>query len=293
MKSMTGYGFGEHRCKSGVTFSVEVSSVNKKNLEFRISLPKEALQLEPLVRQIASRRISRGFITVRINISADESFLKQSVKINEPLAKVYYNKIKYLQEKNDIPGTVDISDIVKLPGVVDDSFEGSEFMRNEECLDTAVNAAIDKLIEMREKEGSSLKKDILRRISTLETVAAKIMPLAEKIPLLQKEHLLKRLQESGLQINANDERVHRELVIFADRSDVTEELTRLRSHFKQFRGFMDKPDACGRSLDFLTQEIQREITTVGNKALQGEISPLVVEFKTELEKIREQIQNIE
>ncbi len=293
MKSMTGYGFGEHRCSSGVTFTVEVSSVNKKNLEFRISLPKEALQLEPLVRQIVSKKLSRGFIAVRINITADETFLKQSVKINEPLAKVYFSKLRKMQEKNEIPGTLDISEIMKLPGVVEDTFEGPDLVKNEECLAKAVNSAVDSLIGMRTKEGDSLRKDILQRIQALEKTAAKIRPLAEKIPLVQKEHLLKRLQDSGLQINADDERVHRELVIFADRSDVTEELTRLASHFKQFRGFMEKPEPCGRSLDFLTQEIQREITTVGNKALQCEISPLVVEFKTELEKIREQVQNIE
>ncbi|MFZ2653849.1 MAG: YicC/YloC family endoribonuclease [Victivallales bacterium] len=293
MKSMTGYGSAEHRCASGVTFSVEVFSVNKKNLEFRISLPKEALQLEPLIRQISAKKLSRGFVTVRVNISAEESFLRQSVKINDALANVYYNKIKNLQEKNDIPGSFGIAEVIKLPGVVEDTLEGSEFMKNEECLTEAVNAALDKLVEMRMKEGASLKKDILHRISSLESTAARIRPLAEKIPLVQKEQLLKRLQESGLQISSNDERVHRELVIFADRSDVTEELTRLKSHFKQFREFVDKTDPCGRSLDFLTQEIQREITTVGNKALQCEISPLVVEFKTELEKIREQIQNIE
>ncbi|HCE45075.1 MAG TPA: YicC family protein [Lentisphaeria bacterium] len=293
MKSMTGYGSSEHRCDSGVTFSVEIFSVNKKNLEFRISLPKEALQLEPFIRQIIAKKLSRGFITARLNITADESFLKQSVRMNEALAKVYYNKIRNMQEKTGIPGSMEISEIVKLPGVVEDSLEGSEFMKNEECLAEAVNAALDKLIEMRSKEGDSLKNDILQRLASLESTASKIRPLAEKIPAVQKEQLLRRLQESGLQISSNDERVHRELVIFADRSDVTEELTRLKSHFKQFREFMEKTDPCGRSMDFLTQEIQREITTVGNKALQCEISPLVVEFKTELEKIREQIQNIE
>ncbi len=293
MKSMTGYGFGEKRCKSGVTFTVEISSVNKKNLDFRISLPKEALQLEPIVRQICSKRLSRGFITARIEISADESFLKQTVKINDPLAKVYFNKIKSMQEKNDIPGTVQISDIIPLPGVVEDSFEGSEFMKNEDCMTAALNSAIDKLVEMRTKEGESLGKDMDKRITIIEGIAEKIRPLAEKIPQLQKEQLLKRLQDNGLDLSSNDERVHREIVIFADRSDVTEELTRLKSHFKQFRSFIAGTEPCGRSLDFLTQEIQREISTIGNKALHGEVSPLVVAFKTELEKIREQVQNIE
>ncbi|MCX6983894.1 MAG: YicC family protein [Lentisphaerae bacterium] len=282
MNSMTGYGFSEHRCSSGVTFSVEVFSVNKKNLELRVSLPKEALQLEPFVRQIASKRLSRGFITIRINIKAEESFLKDSVKINEPLAHIYLKKIRNMQERHDI-----------LPGVIEDDLESSEFMKSEEDLTLSVNAALDKLMEMRVREGESLKKDIENRISFLETIVAKVKPMAEKIPELQKEQLLKRLNESGLQIDSNDERLLRELVIFSDKSDVTEELTRLKSHFKQFREFMNKKEACGRSLDFLTQELQREITTVGNKALQSEITPLIVEFKTELEKIREQIQNIE
>jgi uncharacterized protein (TIGR00255 family) len=290
---MTGYGFSEHRCNSGVTFSVEVFSVNKKNLELRVSLPKEALQLEPFVRQIASKRLSRGFITIRINIKAEESFLKDSVKINEPLAHVYLKKIRNLQERHDIPGDIGIVDIIKLPGVIEDELESSEFMKSEEELRMSVNAALDKLMEMRSQEGESLKKDIEGRISLLESIVVKVMPMAEKIPGLQKEQLLKRLNESGLQIDSSDERLLRELIIFSDKSDVTEEITRLKSHFKQFREFMDKTEPCGRSLDFLTQELQREITTVGNKALQSEITPLIVEFKTELEKVREQIQNIE
>lgn len=290
---MTGYGFSEHRCNSGVTFSVEVFSVNKKNLELRVSLPKEALQLEPFVRQMASKRLSRGFITIRINIKAEESFLKDSVKINEALAHVYLKKIKSLQERHDIPGDMGIADIIRLPGVIEDDLESSEFIKNEEEFRVSVNAALDKLIEMRTQEGESLKKDIEGRISFLESIVAKLRPMAEKIPELQKEQLIKRLNESGLQIDSGDERLLRELVIFSDRSDVTEEFTRLKSHFKQFREFMNKTEPCGRSLDFLTQELQREITTVGNKALQSEITPLIVEFKTELEKIREQIQNIE
>lgn len=293
MNSMTGYGFSEHRCNSGVTFSVEVFSVNKKNLELRVSLPKEALQLEPFVRQIAAKRLARGFITIRINIKAEESFLRDSVKINEPLAHVYLKKIRNLQERHDIPGDIGITDIIRLPGVINDELESSEFMKNEEDLSVSVNAALDKLIEMRTREGESLKKDIENRISFLETLVAKVKPMAEKIPELQREQLLKRLNESGLQIDSGDERLLRELVIFSDKSDVTEEITRLKSHFKQFREFMGKSEPCGRSLDFLTQELQREITTVGNKALQSEITPLIVEFKTELEKIREQIQNIE
>ena len=290
---MTGYGFSEHRCNSGVTFSVEVFSVNKKNLELRVSLPKEALQLEPFIRQIASKRLSRGFITIRVNIKAEESFLKDSVKINEPLAHVYLKKIRNMQERHDIPGEIGIADIIRLPGVIEDDLESSEFMKSEEDLNVTVNAALDKLIEMRTREGESLKNDIENRISFLESIVVKVKPMAEKIPGLQKEQLLKRLNESGLQIDSGDERLLRELVIFSDKSDVTEEITRLKSHFKQFREFMDKAEPCGRSLDFLTQELQREITTVGNKALQSEITPLIVEFKTELEKIREQIQNIE
>ncbi|MFA6294468.1 MAG: YicC/YloC family endoribonuclease [Victivallales bacterium] len=293
MNSMTGYGFSEHRCDSGVTFSVEVFSVNKKNLELRVSLPKEALQLEPFVRQIASKRLSRGFITIRINIKAEESFLKDSVKINEPLAHVYLKKIRNLQERHDIPGEMGIADIIRLPGVIEDDLESSEFMKKEEDLGISVNAALDKLVEMRVREGESLKNDIESRISLLESIVAKVKPMADRIPELQKEQLLKRLNESGLQVDSGDERLLRELVIFSDKSDVTEEITRLKSHFKQFREFMGKAEPCGRSLDFLTQELQREITTVGNKALQSEITPLIVEFKTELEKIREQIQNIE
>ena len=267
--------------------------MNKKNLELRISLPREALQMEPFIRQMTSKRLSRGFITIRVGIKAEESYFKDSVKINEALAHIYMKRIKNLQERFDIPGNIMISDLINLPGVIEDDLESREFIKSEQELGVCLNSAIDNLMEMKVREGESLKKDVEARISKLEDIAARIEPLAVKIPGLQKEQLLKRLNDSGLKIDLNDERLLKELVIFSDRSDVTEEITRLMSHFRQFRDFMGKAESCGRSLEFLTQEIQREITTIGSKALQGEITPMVVEFKTELEKIREQIQNIE
>ena len=147
---------------------------------------------------------------------------------------------------------------------------------------------------MRTREGENLKRDILGRIGVMETLVDEIRPLAAQLPAIQKERLFKRLKEFDLSIEDTDERILREAVIYGDKLDVTEEITRLRSHFTNFRKLADEPDTpVGRSLDFMVQEIFRECNTLGNKAGSTEISPRVVMLKTELEKIREQVQNIE
>lgn len=294
MQSMTGFGRGESYCDSGISFCVEISTVNKKQLDIRVQLPRELVYYEAIIRSLVSRRLNRGSILIRMNMKIEDKFFQQTVSFNEDLAAFYLRKIEHLQERLDLPAKIEICNIINLPGVIENNVPDYDLPELEQTLTAAVDSALDRVIEMRQQEGASLKESLKKSLATIESIVGEIEPLSEKIPELQKARLLERLRESGLSIDSNDERVLRELVIFTDRSDVTEEITRLRSHFSQFNKFLaEKKYPVGRSLEFLVQEILREINTLGNKAVHGEVSPMVINFKTELEKMREQIQNVE
>lgn len=293
MKSMTGFGSAEASSESGLVFSLEISSVNKKQLEIRVLLPKEIMFYEIHVRQVVGRKISRGMVTVRLNVRFEGRALTETVRINEPVIMSYIRKIHKLRERMDIPEGLNLVELLKLPGAAETVYPELS-MEDEAMLEEIVEKAIDGLDGMRINEGEAIRADLLKRIGFMEAELAKLEPIAEKIPHMHRSMLLKRLQDSGLSVGSDDDRVMKEFVIYSDKSDISEELTRLKSHFVQFRCFLDKNHApVGRSLDFLVQEIFREINTIGNKALLAEVTPIIVSTKTEIEKIREQVQNIE
>lgn len=295
MKSMTGFGRAEAKNETeDIAFSVEISSVNRKQLEIRAGLPKEIISYEPLLRNIISEKISRGYISVSVNLELNHAALQKTMKLNESFAASIIKKCRYLQEHLDLPGRIEIRDIINIPGVIDMGTQDFNMPVLQETFTKALAGAVNELIKMRAEEGKRLSVDMLKRLSILSDLIDNIEPIAAHLPHRQKERLFQKLKEAELSVSADDERILRELVIFADRADVSEEITRLRSHLKQFHGFLETEDKpIGRSLDFVIQEISREITTLGNKAADQEISPSVVLFKTELEKIREQVQNIE
>lgn len=295
MKSMTGFGRGTASAVSvGLTFTVEISSINRKQSDIRVSLPPEMAGFEPMLRQLVNERISRGALGVRV-ISRAEGAAAAVVQLNSAVLQELIKETITLQRNLGLPEKVELRDFFVLPGVVENIVPDLDRPEIVEALTTAAVKAIEALQTMKNEEGNNLKADIAARLQTLRTTVDRVEPLVSAIPQMQKERLLQRLTESGLNIDLNDERVMRELVIFSDKSDVTEELTRLRSHFDQFDVYMRNGtnEPVGRSLDFLVQEIFRELTTLGNKAGTAEVSPLVVKMKTEVEKIREQIQNVE
>lgn len=291
MRSMTGFGNAECRSQAGVIVRVEIVSYNKKQLDIRPLLAKELMAFDPLARKIISSRVSRGSITVRADVSASEAAAEKQVKINSRLAATYVKQAQKLQHWLHLSGEINISEILTLPGVIEEF--SIEHLLDEQTFTTALNKALDEFIKMREIEGNELKKDIRQRCKTLQGILKKIEPLATEIPTYQQTRLTENIKAAGLDIDANDERILKEIVIFSDRYDVTEEITRLRSHFLQCQELLTKVEPVGRALEFLIQEIQREINTLGTKAATSKISPLVVDFKTELEKIREQVQNVE
>ena len=291
MKSMTGFGSALCSTKAGVDIRTDIASYNKKQLDIRIALPNGLAAYEMDVRKYIAENISRGAVTVKIEIQPGASSPPSFFEINRQLASAYMKSAENLRRKLDLNGEIDINEILKLPGVIqevhaEELVSGDDLMRG-------IKAALKKLLAMRSREGAAMKKDIKTRIKTVASLVDKIEPLSVEIPRLQKERLSANLNNAGLQVTPEDERVLKEIVIYSDRCDVSEEITRIRSHFGQFRELLERNAPVGRTMEFMIQELQREINTLGTKAAHSTISPLVIEFKTELEKIREQVQNVE
>ena len=294
MKSMTGFGRGERMSDDGVAFSVEIGTVNRKQLDIRVNLPAELSSQEAALRRLVGERVGRGSVSMKVAAALSDQRLGQAVKFNEALAGAYIEKARHLKERFALEGALSLADVLAMPGVVEDSQAHEVTPEMAAALEGAVGAALDDLDKSREAEGGFIKRDLLGRVETMEALLEAIAPLAAVLPEARKAALLKRLEKAELPTAVDDERLLQELVIFADRYDVSEETTRLRSHFGQCRQLLGADgDSVGRNLDFLTQELQREINTLGVKAADSEVTPLVVKFKTEVEKLREQVQNVE
>ena len=288
---MTGFGRGEALCESSrLRFRVEISSVNRKQLELKTSLPREMIPWEGEIRQKVGSRVSRGALQLRAEVLSEKgTLLVPELRI----CRENLQKIRQELAACQLPESA-LQSILLVPGVLEQLQNDLATEENKAALLLACDRAVDQLLFMRETEGAMLAKDFAARIDALETMLLSALPYTEKLPLLQKEKLLKKLEDSNLPLDVNDERILREIVIFTDKLDVTEEVTRLKSHFAHFRSFLaNKEEQLGRNMDFLTQEIFREINTFGNKATCPEVSPIVVRMKTEAEKIREQVQNVE
>lgn len=294
MKSMTGYGRGEAVSADGrFTFRVEVSSVNRKQFELKLNLPKEMLCLENGIRLFVASRISRGALSMRVE-AASNGVDDAVLRINMPNALALLKQLLELNQAAGIRQEPQAAELLAVPGILEQNAFDFCAPENEEQVRKACSDALDMLIRMRETEGENLRRDLVQKIRFLSDTVDKLQPLTADLPRQLKEKLLQKLQEAALGVDLNDERVLRELVIYSDRVDVSEEITRLRSHFAHFLSFLNHPDdSLGRNMDFLSQEIFRELNTLGNKGASVEVSPLVVQLKTEIEKVREQIQNIE
>jgi uncharacterized protein (TIGR00255 family) len=291
MKSMTGFGHGEASA-DGLVYRVEISSVNRKQVDIVVNLPRELIRLEAQVRERIGELISRGRVNVSINVSAVEGSSGQ-LQVDEQLARQYIDVLRALGEKLEHGEILKGFDPLRAPGVLslgvilpgpDDAWE---------LISQALDVSLGALVEMRSQEGEHLSRDLRSRLSTLQDLVDNISGCAPDVVERYRENLHKRLNGAGLDIDSDDERVMKEIGLFAERSDISEEITRLESHFLQCARYFDSPEPVGRPLDFLAQEINRELNTIGSKANDAGIAQHIVEAKTELEKIREQVQNIE
>jgi uncharacterized protein (TIGR00255 family) len=288
---MTGYGRGESE-DGGAKVSVEVNSVNRKQSDVVINLPRELAALEPRIRQAVSDRLSRGRTNVVV-VCDPNANLARKLALDSSLARSYHEAMRSLQSELGAAGEITIGMILQAPGVLRFSENGIEPNEAWPAVEEALGSALTELIKMRAREGKHLAKDLIQRLKLVRQSLKEVRKMHPAVAAKYRETLLERIAKAGLELAPNDERLLKEVAFFADRSDVSEELTRLESHLAQFAHHLRKDEPVGRTLEFITQEISRELNTLGAKAGDAEISRHVVACKSEVEKIREQIQNLE
>ena len=293
MKSMTGYGRGEC-ARDGFKITVELGAVNRRQSEISVNLPRELELLEAQVRDAINAQVARGRVTARISVHASEGKNSAQLHINKPLAEAYATELGKLAKHLKLSGGVSLDQILRAPGVFQSDEELVEAETIWPAVEKALKPALASLVKMREREGAHLAEDLTARIGIMHESVEKIQKQAPQTAENYRRQLLDRIKNAGIEnVAPDDERLMREIVLFADRSDISEELTRLQSHFKQFEDCRKSKEPVGRTLDFLAQEMNREINTIGSKANDAAISSEVVTLKAELEKFREQAQNVE
>lgn len=290
MKSMTGYGRGIYEI-CGRSYTVEIKSVNHKYSDISVKLPRNLSFLEEKVRKQVQSSIKRGKIDVVINF-LNYSEKGKKIIINHELAKNYLNELNMLCTETGLENNISVMDLVKLPDVLTVENEDEEELLADEMA-TATQKALEAFCNAREAEGQRIKQDLQERISKFSDRIEKISAYSSG---LVKEYIVKleeRIRELLPETTIDQARLAQEAVIFSDKCSIEEELTRLKSHIAQFGNVMQSKEPVGKNLDFFVQEMNREVNTIGSKANKLEITQLVVEVKTILEDIREQIQNIE
>ncbi len=290
MKSMTGYG----RATAGLgsdTLTIQVSSVNRKTLDLTVKLPEPWAALEPAITELGRRHASRGKVHVQIELTGAAGS-RQEVW-DEAAAAETLNRLAAFAAKQGVafaPTPELLWDIARAQRKADD-FPTAESAQS--AVMATLETALRAFVAMRAKEGEALLVDFFGRLELLRRQVEIVAGRAPLVPGLYRDQLLLRLRTAELDLKVDDERVLKELALFADRCDVTEELTRLRSHFEQFTALLKSDGEIGRKSEFILQEIGREVNTIGSKANDLTISRAVIELKNELERIREQIANVE
>ncbi len=292
LHSMTGYGRGD-AVSQGMSVQVELSSVNRKQLEVRLNLPRSLASLESRMVERIQASLSRGQVTGGVVVRISEGLRQKSLRVDRPLAMAYVNELRRTARALKLPDDLSASLLIELPEVVSYSGADQDAEHVWPVLQKALRGAVRQLVAMRECEGAALATDLQRRLRKLGEYLNQIRHEAPEVTRRYRLALQARLKRSGAPVNTDDPALLKELAIFADKSDISEEITRLESHFKQAYGLLKSVEPAGRTLDFLAQEMFREINTIGSKANEVRITNQVIRFKTELERIREQVQNIE
>ena len=294
MLSMTGFGRAEGASANGARLAAEVSSINRKQLEVRMIAPQELLGFEPTARKIVSEFFNRGSVQMRITLRHEMRGGDASgIEIDEAMLDELIDGALDARRRAGLAEAVDVEELMALPGVVVPADPGVDAPEFAELFADTVSRACAECRKMREREGAALREDLRKRGELLKDLLRRLEPECAKFPEIARKRLMAKLEEAGFPARTDDENLVRELLFYTDKADVTEEITRLKSHFSQLDAFLASDQPMGRSLDFLAQEFFREITTLGNKAASPAVSPLAVAFKSELEKMREQIQNVE
>lgn len=290
IKSMTGFGRGKYE-NEGRTYTVEIKSVNHKYSDINVRLPRFLNSVEDKIRKRVAEVISRGKIDIFVNFE-NYSNKGTTIRINKELAKEYIKELKSLAEEADLRFDLNVIDVSKFPEILKLEDEDNDELIGQEVM-IALDDALEKFVSMREIEGKKLVEDIERRIYIIQEKVNEVAKFSSTLVEDYIARLSTRVNELLTPGTVDEARLMQEIVIFSDKSSIEEELTRLKSHISQFLELIKQASPIGKKIDFLIQEINREVNTIGSKANCLDITNKVIEIKTEVENIREQIQNIE
>ncbi len=289
MLSMTGYGRAEYN-QDGISLVVEIKTVNNRNFDLNCKIPRAFIALEDLIRKTLQAYIRRGRIDFFVTFS-DKREKSTDIEVNLEKAESYYKASKLIAEKLGLDNDVTVSSIMRAPDVITDNslVDVAEF---ESILSQTVVDACVKLNEMRKIEGAKLVHDMCARMETIRLLKDKIQERAPKVALEHKERLKARIEEALVDVKFDETRLLNEVAFYTDKVNIDEELTRLSSHIAQFLEIV-KTEGAGKKLDFLMQEFNRETNTICSKSNDIEVTGYALSLKNEIEKVREQVQNLE
>lgn len=292
VKSMTSFGRASSEEGKERLFSIEMKSVNHRYLDINIRMPKSIFPLEERLRKLISSKLNRGKVDVYINL---KNFSKGDsvAEVNEALAKSYFECLSKISEELNIENDITATKIARFQDVISITEKEENIEEIFEEIKVLMKSSLEGMIEMREREGEKLKEDILEKLNIIENFVYDIEKIADLVPVKYKEKLEERIKDltSGIEIDQN--RIATEIAIFADKATVDEEIIRLRSHIAQMRSTFDICEPIGRKLDFIVQEMNREANTIASKSNDIKMTNIVIDIKNLIEKIREQVQNIE
>lgn len=290
--SMTAFA-SEERTRNGITVSVEIKCVNSRHLDLAIRLPSAHGNMEEAVRQMISSHIQRGRVEIRISIQ-NETDDVLSFTVNERLADAYYKSLNHIRNRYSLTDGVALDHLLKINGIIEPAEMETDTSVIWNVLEETLSCSLDHVQKMRKAEGDAMKRDLFERTDRIEQYILEIENRSDGLIEIYRERLAGRINEltRGM-VEIDPGRIAQEAAFIADKSDISEEITRAKSHLSQFRHIAEAEPPAGRSLNFLLQEFLREFNTMGSKAGNADISHIIVSAKTELEKIREQIQNVE
>lgn len=291
LKSMTGFGRASFENESK-SYTIEVKSVNHRYLDVNIRMPRVLLTLEEKMRKIIKERINRGKVDVFVTYNSLSGNVGVAT-LNKELAESYIQCLSELKNEYNIIDDISVSLVSRFPDVIKIDQPEEDIEEIWKIISKVLEESLDNLIEMREVEGDKLKEDILTKLNTIENNISDIVVYSKESVNLYRKKLHERINELIQGIDIDESRITQEVAIFADRACIDEEIVRLGSHINQMRETLKTNDVIGRKLDFIVQEMNREVNTIGSKANNIDITNVTINIKNEVEKIREQIQNIE
>ena len=287
---MTGYGVGRAKAEDGECL-VEIKSLNNKYCDINVKNNFQSLEIEQKIEKLIKDRVSRGKINILVKVE-NYGLTEEKIILNEDIADSYYKNLKALKEKYKLKDEIGIDSMLKFKDIFTIVKE-EESVKIWHLVEKATNLALDSLLKMREREGKVLIADIRKRVKKIQKLIDKIEKYSKSSPLDYKDNFLSKIKNLTDGLNVDEGRIELEAAIFTEKTDITEEIIRLKSHLIQFGDLLNSEESVGRKMDFLTQEINREVNTIGSKTSDIKVTSLVVLVKSELEKIREQTRNIE